>query len=103
MKANNNLWHSDDSARAFWDQHQAIPYQELLEDTIRKAAPKAVVSITFGRSTATPSMSAWNCMSRLFTAAPPSIETVTDPLGRPFLIAVGVGATAILTVIALPA
>ena len=41
MKANNNLWHSDDSARAFWDQHQAIPYQELLEDTIRKAAPKA--------------------------------------------------------------
>lgn len=41
MTDNNNLWHSDDSARAFWDQHQAVPYRELLEDTIRKAAPAA--------------------------------------------------------------
>ncbi|NBU76495.1 MAG: class I SAM-dependent methyltransferase [Planctomycetes bacterium] len=36
-----NLWHKDDSARAFWDQHHARPYQELLDDTLAQANPKS--------------------------------------------------------------
>jgi ubiquinone/menaquinone biosynthesis C-methylase UbiE len=30
-----NHWLDDDCARSFWDQHKAIPYQELLRDTGR--------------------------------------------------------------------
>jgi ubiquinone/menaquinone biosynthesis C-methylase UbiE len=28
-----NFWLDDTCARAFWDQHQAVPYQQLLRDT----------------------------------------------------------------------
>ena len=34
--------------------------------------PSAVVSVTFGRTTGTSRMSAWNCMSRLLATIPPS-------------------------------
>ena len=30
-----NHWLDESCARAFWDQHKAAPYQELLHDTIR--------------------------------------------------------------------
>lgn len=40
-KLDENLWHRDESARAFWDQYQARPYQELLEDTLCWAHPEA--------------------------------------------------------------
>jgi len=36
-----NLWHSDESARAFWDQHHGRPYGQLLEDTLGYAKPAA--------------------------------------------------------------
>lgn len=36
-----NFWLEDGCARAFWDQHKAVPYQELLRDTIRWVEPKA--------------------------------------------------------------
>src|SRR6185295_7311271 len=39
------------------------------------AAPKAVVSVFSGRKTDTPRMSAWNCISRLLRAAPPSTRS----------------------------
>lgn len=35
-----NYWFTDECARAFWDQAKAIPYQELLQDTIAWAAPR---------------------------------------------------------------
>jgi ubiquinone/menaquinone biosynthesis C-methylase UbiE len=35
-----NYWVTDDCARAFWDQHRALPYQELLDDTVRWLEPK---------------------------------------------------------------
>jgi hypothetical protein len=34
-----------------------------------------VVSSTFGRTTGTPRMSAWNCISRSLAAAPPSTRS----------------------------
>ena len=34
-----NHWLDDDCARAFWDQHKAAPYQELLRDTGRLLDP----------------------------------------------------------------
>jgi ubiquinone/menaquinone biosynthesis C-methylase UbiE len=36
-----NHWLEDRCARAFWDQHRALPYQELLQDTARWLDPKA--------------------------------------------------------------
>jgi ubiquinone/menaquinone biosynthesis C-methylase UbiE len=36
-----NYWLDDRCARAFWDQHRALPYQELLQDTARWLEPKA--------------------------------------------------------------
>jgi len=36
-----NHWLDDACARAFWDQHKAIPYQELLRDTANFLSPKA--------------------------------------------------------------
>jgi ubiquinone/menaquinone biosynthesis C-methylase UbiE len=36
-----NLWHKDETAQAFWDQHRALPYRELLADTIAWCEPKA--------------------------------------------------------------
>jgi ubiquinone/menaquinone biosynthesis C-methylase UbiE len=35
-----NYWLDDDCARAFWDQHHAVPYQELLRDTGHLLDPK---------------------------------------------------------------
>lgn len=35
-----NHWLDDNCAVAFWDQQRALPYQELLRDTMRAAAPK---------------------------------------------------------------
>jgi len=32
-----NHWLDDGCARAFWDQHKAVPYRELLQDTLRWA------------------------------------------------------------------
>src|SRR2546427_275122 len=46
--------------------------------TARYAAPSAVVSSTFGRTTAMPSRSAWNCMRRSSAAAPPSTRSSFD-------------------------
>lgn len=34
-----NYWLDDSCARAFWDQHRALPYQELLQDTARWLDP----------------------------------------------------------------
>ena len=45
------------------------------------AAPSAVVSATTGRTTGTPRMSAWNCMSRLLAIMPPS--TFSSSSGTP--------------------
>ncbi len=36
-----NYWFDDNCARAFWDQHKALPYQELLEDTAAWLEPRA--------------------------------------------------------------
>jgi ubiquinone/menaquinone biosynthesis C-methylase UbiE len=36
-----NYWLDDQCARAFWDQHKALPYKELLQDTARWLEPKA--------------------------------------------------------------
>jgi SAM-dependent methyltransferase len=36
-----NHWFDDRCAKAFWDQHQAAPYQELLRDTARHLEPAA--------------------------------------------------------------
>lgn len=36
-----NYWLDDRCAKAFWDQHKALPYQELLQDTARWLAPSA--------------------------------------------------------------
>ncbi|HMP03435.1 MAG TPA: class I SAM-dependent methyltransferase [Gemmatales bacterium] len=36
-----NYWLTDECAEAFWDQHKARPYQQLLADTLAWAAPKA--------------------------------------------------------------
>jgi ubiquinone/menaquinone biosynthesis C-methylase UbiE len=35
-----NYWLDERCARAFWDQHKALPYQELLQDTARWLEPK---------------------------------------------------------------
>jgi ubiquinone/menaquinone biosynthesis C-methylase UbiE len=35
-----NHWLDDRCARAFWDQHRALPYQELLHDTVRWLDPR---------------------------------------------------------------
>jgi ubiquinone/menaquinone biosynthesis C-methylase UbiE len=35
-----NYWLDDRCARAFWDQHRALPYQELLQDTARWLDPQ---------------------------------------------------------------
>jgi ubiquinone/menaquinone biosynthesis C-methylase UbiE len=35
-----NYWLDDDCARAFWDQQNAVPYQELLRDTGQLVDPK---------------------------------------------------------------
>jgi SAM-dependent methyltransferase len=41
MKApDTNYWLDDDCARAFWDQQNAVPYQELLRDTSQLVDPK---------------------------------------------------------------
>lgn len=37
--AETNYWLDDRCARAFWDQHQALPYQELLQHTARWLDP----------------------------------------------------------------
>lgn len=34
-----NRWFSDETAQAFWDQHRALPYRELLTDTIDWCQP----------------------------------------------------------------
>jgi ubiquinone/menaquinone biosynthesis C-methylase UbiE len=34
-----NRWFHDETAEAFWDQHRALPYRELLRDTITWCAP----------------------------------------------------------------
>jgi SAM-dependent methyltransferase len=36
-----NLWHKDQTAQAFWDQHRAMPYQDLLRETIAWCDPQA--------------------------------------------------------------
>lgn len=36
-----NLWHRDETAQAFWDQHRALPYRELLADTVAWCEPAA--------------------------------------------------------------
>src|SRR6516164_8706028 len=36
-----NHWFDDNCARAFWDQHKALPYQDLLDDTARWLQPKS--------------------------------------------------------------
>lgn len=36
-----NLWLNDETAQAFWDQHRALPYRELLADTIAWCEPAA--------------------------------------------------------------
>jgi ubiquinone/menaquinone biosynthesis C-methylase UbiE len=36
-----NYWLDDRCAKAFWDQHKALPYQELLQDTARWLEPQA--------------------------------------------------------------
>jgi ubiquinone/menaquinone biosynthesis C-methylase UbiE len=36
-----NYWLDDSCARAFWDQRNAVPYQELLRDTSQLLDPKA--------------------------------------------------------------
>jgi SAM-dependent methyltransferase len=41
MTATINHWHDDRCARAFWDQRQALPYQDLLNDTARWLQPQA--------------------------------------------------------------
>lgn len=38
--SNENFWPSDECAKAFWDQHHARPYQQLLRDTIAKTDPQ---------------------------------------------------------------
>jgi len=40
-KADTNLWHQDESARAFWDQHHGRPYGQLLQDTVSWSEVKA--------------------------------------------------------------
>src|ERR1051325_1810294 len=40
-----------------------------------EAAPSAVVSVTLGRTTGTPSRLDWNCIRRLFADAPPSTRS----------------------------
>ncbi|MCI0459036.1 MAG: methyltransferase domain-containing protein [Gemmataceae bacterium] len=35
-----NRWLTEECARAFWDQHWALPYQELLADTARWLGPR---------------------------------------------------------------
>jgi SAM-dependent methyltransferase len=35
-----NHWPDEECARSFWDQHQALPYQELLRDTARCLDPR---------------------------------------------------------------
>ena len=35
-----NYWLDDNCARAFWDQRNAVPYQELLRDTSQLLDPK---------------------------------------------------------------
>ena len=52
--------------------------QKPVASPARYAAPSAVVSVTCGRTTGTPSTSAWNCISRLFTAAPPSTRSAAS-------------------------
>jgi hypothetical protein len=37
-----NYWLDDDCARAFWDQHHAVPYQELVRDTSHLLDPNRV-------------------------------------------------------------
>lgn len=41
MADNDNHWHDDKCAMAFWDQKQAKPYFELASDTLGWAAPRA--------------------------------------------------------------
>lgn len=41
MSGTDNHWLQPKTAKAFKDQHKAIPYQELLEDTIAWCQPKA--------------------------------------------------------------
>ncbi len=40
MSADDNYWLDDQCARVFWDQHKALPYQELLQDTVNKLDPR---------------------------------------------------------------
>jgi ubiquinone/menaquinone biosynthesis C-methylase UbiE len=40
MTTDVNYWLDDRCARAFWDQHRALPYQELLQDTARWLDPQ---------------------------------------------------------------
>jgi ubiquinone/menaquinone biosynthesis C-methylase UbiE len=40
MDAEVNHWLDDRCAKAFWDQHQALPYRELLEDTVNWLEPR---------------------------------------------------------------
>ena len=35
-----NHWHDDACAQAFWDQHKAVPYDELLQDTTAWLLPQ---------------------------------------------------------------
>lgn len=36
-----NRWYADETAQAFWDQHRALPYQDLLRDTLDWCQPVA--------------------------------------------------------------
>src|ERR1017187_3929168 len=54
------------------------PAQNPVANPARYAAPSAVVSVTCGRTTGTPSTSAWNCINRSFTEAPPSTRSAAS-------------------------
>jgi ubiquinone/menaquinone biosynthesis C-methylase UbiE len=40
MRPDENHWFDESCARAFWDQRHAVPYQELLRDTVAWLAPR---------------------------------------------------------------
>ena len=57
------------------DETRRRRFQTPAARPARPAAPSAVVSTMSGRSTGTPSMSAWNCISQSFVVAPPSTRS----------------------------
>src|ERR1022692_4228074 len=53
----------------------ATLFQKPVARPARYAAPKAVVSMSAGRTMGQPRTSAWNCIRKLFAAAPPSTRS----------------------------